>query len=413
MRLLYDLSIALYQAAIVVAAAFSNKARLIVQGRLDTKNKLSYLSFSKPVIWFHAASLGEFEQGRPIIEGIKRRYPDRLIVLTFFSPSGYEVRKNYSFADYVFYLPGDTHRNAKFFIEKIKPEMAFFIKYEFWYHYLKTLNQKNVPVYGVSVIFRKQQPFFRWYGKWFCKMLSFYTRFYLQDEKSVALYLSLGYKNAIVCGDTRFDRVAEIAASSKEVEIARQFVGKSKKVIVAGSTWPKDEAIIAHYINNHPDVKLILAPHEVHEEHILKLESLFQVPMFRYTHAPAGVGDFQVMLVNTIGLLSSIYRYGSVAYIGGGFGKGIHNTLEAATYNMPVLFGPRYKKFKEAVDLVENGGGIAISGYDQFDEQLTAFYGNAEELQNCGEKAGAYVDSMRGATDIIMEEVFGKENREE
>ena len=410
MKYVYNFGIFLYRVVINIVAIFGGKAKLLVAGRRETKRKLSYLKFTKPVIWFHAASLGEFEQGRPIIEAIKRRFPDRSILLTFFSPSGYEVRKNYSFADYVLYLPGDTKHNASYFVEKINPEMVFFIKYEFWYYYLKTLKQKNIPVYGISVIFRRDQPFFKWYGKWFRQILTFYTHLYLQDAKSFILFKKLGFDHGTVCGDTRFDRVVEIASTSKQVEIAQKFVENCNKVIVAGSTWYKDEVILARYINRHPNIKLILVPHEVHEEHILKLESLFNVPMFRYTHAPLGVGDFQVMLVNTIGLLSSLYRYGNIAYIGGGFGKGIHNTLEAATFGMPVIFGPNYKKFKEAVDLIELGGGYSINSYDQFDGVITNFFGDETHIKQVGTKASDYVNSMSGATEIIMNEVFKEEN---
>lgn len=407
MRLLYNFGIGLFNVIVHLASLFNEKAKLLVKGRSETIKKLEYLSFTKPVIWFHAASLGEFEQGRPIIESIKKRFPDRVILLTFFSPSGYEVRKNYSFADYVLYLPGDTNRNAHYFINKIKPEMAFFIKYEFWYHYLRTLNERNIPVYGISVIFRKHQPFFKWYGVWFKKMLSFYTKLYLQDKKSEELYNQIGYTNCEVCGDTRFDRVLEISESIKDIEIARRFVDNCNKVIVAGSTWVKDEILIARYINQHPDVKIIIAPHEVHEEHVLKLESLFHVPKFRYTQAPHNVEDFQVMVVNTIGLLSSLYRYGNIAYIGGGFGKGIHNTLEAATFGMPVIFGPKFKKFKEAVDLIEVGGGYSVSNYDALDEQLVALFRDDTSLVESGNSAVGYVKSMSGATKIIMKEVFG------
>lgn len=406
MRLLYNIGLIAYQILIHLAALFNHKARLLVHGRRDTMKKLSYMRFTKPVIWFHAASLGEFEQGRPVIEAIKKQFPDKQILLTFFSPSGYEVRKNYSMADHIFYLPGDSPRNAARFIDTIKPEMAFFIKYEFWFHYLSALKKRNIPIYGISVIFREHQPFFKWYGKWFRQILGCYSKFYLQDQKSLDLYKRAGYDNAVVCGDTRFDRVWEIASLSREVEIARKFTQGCDKVIVAGSTWPKDEILLAKYINTHPNVKLIIAPHEVHDEHILKLESLFSVPHFRYTQAPHGVENFRVMVLNTIGMLSSIYRYGSVAYVGGGFGKGIHNTLEAATYSTPVVFGPNHKKFKEAIDLIHVGGGFTINNYDDLNDYFTQFFSNPEFLIQSGEKAGEYVNSMRGATELIMSEVF-------
>lgn len=413
MRLIYDLGLVLYQLLIHVAALFNPKARLLVQGRRDTMNKLEYMRFTKPVIWFHAASLGEFEQGRPVIEAIKKQYPDKQILLTFFSPSGYEVRKNYSMADHVFYLPGDSPRHAAKFIDTVKPEMAFFIKYEFWFHFLNALKTRNIPVYGISVIFREHQPFFKWYGGWFRKILGCYTKFYLQDQKSYDLFKQAGYNNGVVCGDTRFDRVWEIASQSREVEIVRKFTQGCDKVIVAGSTWMKDEQLLARYINTHPNVKLIIAPHEIHEEHINRIESLFRVPLFRYTQAPHGVEDFKVMVVNTIGLLSSIYRYGSVAYVGGGFGKGIHNTLEAATYSTPVVFGPNYKKFKEANDLIDVGGGFTINNYDELNDVFTRFFSDPNYLIASGEKAGEYVNSMRGATDLIVKEVFEQTHQQE
>jgi 3-deoxy-D-manno-octulosonic-acid transferase len=406
MRIFYNLGVLLYQLMVSVAAIFNHKAKLLVEGRRDTMNKLSYMRFNKPVIWFHAASLGEFEQGRPLIESIKKLNPDKLILLTFFSPSGYEVRKNYSFADYVFYLPGDTAKNASLFIDAVKPEKAFFIKYEFWYHYLHALHQRQIPVYGVSVILREHQPFFKWYGAWFRQILGFYTKFYLQDNKSLDLLQKAGYSHGEVCGDTRFDRVYEIVSSSREVEIAKQFVGDCSKVIVAGSTWLKDELLLARYVNTHPNVKLILVPHEVHEEHILKTESLFKVPMFRYTQAPHGAENFRVMIVNTIGLLSSLYRYGNIAYIGGGFGKGIHNTLEAATFSKPVVFGPNYKKFKEANDLIAVGSGFSIKNFDELNDQFTMFFSDGELVATAGQKSFEYVNSMRGATKTIMEQVF-------
>lgn len=407
MRLIYNLGVRLYQLMITIAALFNNKAKLLVNGRKETMDKLSYMRFDKPVIWFHAASLGEFEQGRPLIESIKKSHPDKLILLTFFSPSGYEVRKNYSMADYVFYLPSDTAQNAKKFIDAVKPEMAFFIKYEFWFHYLSALKKRQIPVYGVSVIFREHQPFFRWYGAWFRQILGFYTKFYLQDKKSLELLNQAGYSHAQVCGDTRFDRVFEIVSSCRDIAIAQRFVANCPKTIVAGSTWFKDEQHLARFVNENRDVKLILVPHEVHEEHIAKTETLFSVAVFRYTQAPNNVGIYNVMIVNTVGLLSSLYRYGKVTYIGGGFGKGIHNTLEAATFSKPVIFGPNYKKFKEANDLIDRGCGFSINNYDGLKDNLNTLLTNDELLNATGEKAFEYVSSMRGATSTIMREVFG------
>jgi 3-deoxy-D-manno-octulosonic-acid transferase len=406
MTLLYNFGIILYSIAIRLAAFFNPKAKLLVAGRKQAVDSFKKLTNIEGVIWFHVASLGEFEQGRPLIEAIKKKYPEKKILLTFFSPSGYEVRKNFALADYIYYLPSDNPSNASLLLDTFKPTMAFFVKYEFWYHYLKALHQRNIPVYGVSVIFREHQPFFKWYGGWYRQILGFYKRFYLQDELSLQLLMKAGYNQAVVCGDTRFDRVAEIAANSKDDETARRFTEGCSKVIIAGSTWYKDEQLLAGYLNANEDVKLVLVPHEVHDEHVAKAEVLFTVPVFRYTNAPEDVENYRVMIINTIGLLSSIYKYGQVAYIGGGFGAGIHNTLEAATYSMPVVFGPRYHKFKEAVDLIEKEGGFTVSDYFELSRQMDALLNSPTHLNECGQSAGTYVKSMCGATDLIMKELF-------
>jgi len=406
MILFYKLGIFLYSTAIRVASLFNHKAKLLLDGRRAALRAFRNHEGVKDVIWFHVASLGEFEQGRPLMEAIKKQNPDKKILLTFFSPSGYEVRKHYALADYIYYLPSDSAANAKLLIDTFNPSMAFFVKYEFWYYYLKALHQRNIPVYGVSVIFREHQPFFKWYGGWYRKILGFYKRFYLQDNLSLQLLNRAGYQNGIVCGDTRFDRVKEIAANSKDDEIARRFTHGCSKVIVAGSTWFKDEQLLAGYVNTNPDVKLILVPHEIHEEHVTKAEKLFEGSVFRYTQIPEDVESCNVMIINTMGLLSSIYKYGHVAYIGGGFGTGIHNTLEAATYSMPVVFGPRYQKFKEAVDLIEVEGGFSVSDYYEFNVQMGQLLNNPGLLKESGERAGKYVQSMCGATRVIMDELF-------
>lgn len=407
MTLLYNVGIAAFSGLIKIVSPFNTKARLLSEGRKDTKRQQLDISEKGKVVWIHAASLGEFEQGRPVIEAIKKEHSDYKVVLTFFSPSGYEVRKNYDLADYVLYLPSDTRRNAEWFIDTIRPEKVFFIKYEFWYHYLKTLKRKRVPVYGVSMIFRKDQPFFKWYGRWFINMLSAFVKFYVQDEDSGKLLSKIGFDNYSVSGDTRFDRVRDIANESEYVVLAKKFAGDSKKIIVAGSTWGPDEDVLINYIQNvNKDVKLIIAPHEIHEEHIKQIVSKLNVPFFRYTSPVDNIESARVMIVDTIGMLSAIYKYGNVAYIGGGFGKGIHNTLEAATYSMPVFFGPKYRKFKEAVDLIEINGGFTFKEVEEFNKQIEELWADESLLKSVSENAGNYVTKMCGATKQIMDEVF-------
>ena len=404
--LFYSLGIFLYGLAILLAVPFNAKARLLWTGRRRVWNDLRHYINNNRCIWIHAASLGEFEQGRPLIEALRSQYPNRKIVLTFFSPSGFEVRKNYPLADLVCYLPADSFFNARRFIRLLNPEMVFFVKYEFWYFYLTELKRQNIPVYGVSVIFRADQMFFKWYGGWFRKILNSFTHFYLQDQVSADLLKSRGYSNYTVAGDTRFDRVAKIAASSGSDELTQRFA-KGARVIVAGSSWEPDEALLIDYINRAPeDVKLILVPHEIGEEHIRQISKQLEVPYFLYKKAPFDPENYRVMVVNTIGLLSSIYKYGQVAYIGGGFGKGIHNTLEAATYGMPVLWGPNYHKFKEARDLLSCGAGFVVADQEALDTQLDALLNNQDLCAQAGNNAKQYVAGMCGATDQIISDLF-------
>jgi 3-deoxy-D-manno-octulosonic-acid transferase len=409
MELLYNLGINLYSLALTIAAPFNIKATQLHKGRGETWEKLKAFTSDTDVAWVHCASLGEFEQGRPLIEAIRKEKPELKIVLTFFSPSGFEVRKNYNMADVVVYLPADTAANAKRFLKTVKPAMAIFIKYEFWYNYLTALKNAKIPVYSVSSIFRDNQVFFKWYGGWFRNMLKTITRFYVQDKKSGALLETIDIKNYVVAGDTRFDRVAAIADSAADVPVAREFAEQGK-VIVAGSSWPADEAILADYINNSlNEVKLIIAPHEVHESHITQLIQRFKVPVMRYSDANNTKDvECRVLIIDTIGLLSAIYRYGSIAYIGGGFGKGIHNTLEAATYGMPVIFGPNYKRFKEAVDLIEVGGGFCISSLDDFSKIMNTLWNanSTAALEKSGTASKNYVQSMCGATPMVLKDLF-------
>ncbi|WP_430812757.1 MULTISPECIES: 3-deoxy-D-manno-octulosonic acid transferase [unclassified Carboxylicivirga] len=407
MTLLYNLGIAAYSALIKLATPFNAKARLLNEGRKESMERIKSLQLKGKVVWIHAASLGEFEQGRPIIEKIKEQHPDYKVVLTFFSPSGYEVRKNFALADHILYLPADTRRNASVLINSVNPEKVFFVKYEFWYHYLKTLSARNIPVYGVSMIFRKEQAFFKSYGSWFRKMLSAFTKFYVQDEVSGDLLKSIGYSNYSIAGDTRFDRVRDIAAESNDFDIVRKFVDEAKQVVVAGSTWGPDEDILMDYIQDvNKEVKLIIAPHEIHKEHIQQIEARLKVPYFKYTDAEKASSDARVLIINTIGMLSSIYKYGHVAYIGGGFGVGIHNTLEAATYGMPVIFGPNYRKFKEARDLIECKGGYSIKNAADFNLLIEGLWADPSSLAQASKQAKDYVDSMCGATNLILQELF-------
>jgi 3-deoxy-D-manno-octulosonic-acid transferase len=410
MLLFYNIGIFLFRMCVGIASLFNARAAYLQKGWQSNWDQLKKADLTGEVIWVHCASLGEFEQGRPVIEAIRKERPECRIVLTFFSPSGYEVRKNYALADVVVYLPADTQSNARRFIRAINPKMVFFVKYEYWFHYFRELKRMNVPLYSISSIFREGQIFFKWYGGWFRKILGFVTRFYVQDERSGNLLRSIGLNDYIVAGDTRFDRVRAIVSAAVDVPVAAAF-SEGVKVLVAGSTWPDDEAILASFINKIPaKVRIIIAPHEVHESHITQLEKRFNVPVARYSKLNGALPSHEtrVLIIDTIGLLSSVYRYGSIAYIGGGFGKGIHNTLEAATYGMPVVFGPNYRKFKEAVDLIETGGGFSIKSEGDFLKVITSlWFGESDNaLVASGQASKEYVESMCGATPLILNELI-------
>jgi 3-deoxy-D-manno-octulosonic-acid transferase len=408
MRLLYSLIIRLYIIGIYLFSLFDKKAGLWLAGRKGIFKKLDEAINGKDkILWFHAASLGEFEQGRPVMEAIRKSHPGYKIMLTFFSPSGYEIRKNYQGADYVFYLPIDIKRNAVHFINKVKPLKVFFIKYEYWYHYLKTLNDKKIPVYLVSAIFRKKQIFFRWYGSWYRKMLNYFTHIFVQNDDSLQLLNQYGLEHASKSGDTRFDRVAEIARQTRPIETAEKFCNRQTTVI-CGSTWEKDEELIIKYINQSgSQLKFIIAPHEIHQSHVSKIISALKRPYVRFSEAnPGQLSEKQVMIIDNIGMLSSLYKYGQWAYIGGGFGAGIHNILEAATFRLPVVFGPNYGKFKEAVDLVHLQGAFSISGYADLTGIFNSFLGDKDMRQKSGDIAGKYVIDNQGATSVIMKKVF-------
>jgi 3-deoxy-D-manno-octulosonic-acid transferase len=389
MHLLYDLGIRFYFLMIWLVSPFNRKARQWIRGRRGLLDKIrSTIDPDLPLIWFHCSSLGEFEQGRPIMEGLRNRDPGRKILLTFYSPSGYEIRKDYQGADFVFYLPLDTGRNAKRFISHLNLEKAYFIKYEFWYHMLKQLKTNNIPAYLVSGTFRKEQVFFRSWGKWFRNILNCFDHIFVQQQSSLDLLESIGMQHVSLAGDTRFDRVRAIVQGSEKDARFMSFTG-SGPVVVAGSTWPPDEALLVRYINRTDrQVKWIVAPHEIHESGIVRLSGQIMKTVQRYTSlTESELPQTEVIIVDTIGLLYSLYQYGSVAYIGGGFGKGIHNTLEAATFGLPVIFGPKYRKFQEAVNLVAAGAAFPVEDYAEFEGVLSGLLDDANQLRNAGRAA--------------------------
>lgn len=410
MVLFYSIGIRFYYLLILFFSLFNKKAKLWVVGRRDWLNNLkSAISPNYPVAWFHCASLGEFEQGRPLIEAYRESHPGHRILLTFFSPSGYEVRKNYAGADYVFYLPLDTAQNAKRFLGVVKPSIAVFVKYEFWYHHLIQLKRSNVPMYVVSAIFRPNQVFFKWYGTWYRKVLVGFNHIFVQNTASVSLLQSIGISHSTAAGDTRFDRVYETAQKAEKIAVLNEFCN-GHRVLVAGSTWPKDEELIVSFMKTAPpDVKLVIAPHEIDRPRIDRLIEQIGLSSERLTHVrESNLAYARVMVIDTIGVLSSAYSYANIAYIGGGFGTGIHNTLEPATFGVPVLFGPNYHKFREARELVDIGAGISISNAEEFSEQLNKLLSNPNEMKDRGIAAREYIEENIGATDRILGELKPK-----
>lgn len=406
--LFYNLAIYLYALIVRIISPFHKKAKKMIIGHKQTYKTLRQkVDPDAKYIWFHAASLGEFEQGRPIIEAIKAKHPEYSILLTFFSPSGYEVRKDYPLADIICYLPFDKKRNVKKFLKLVHPEMAIFIKYEFWYNYVNQLSKRNIPVYMVSAIFRPSQVFFKWYGEDMRRLLKKYTCICVQDEASASLLKGIDITNIEVCGDTRFDRVLDIKENAKQLSLIEAFQRKAsdekERIIVAGSTWPKDEDVIIPYFNMNTDLKMIIAPHEINEAHLKYIESNLQRPHIRYSQAiPAMMGDYDCLIIDSIGLLSSIYRYACIAYVGGGFGVGIHNILEAAVYDIPVIFGPNFKKFREAQQLIEQGGAYSISDFESFRGLMDEFLQYDGTLTTTGQHAGNYVRANSGVVDNVM-----------
>mgnify|MGYP003287067161 FL=1 len=407
---MYELFIILYNIGVWVASFFSKKVRTMWKGEHRTFRVLrEKIDPNAMYIWFHAASLGEFEQGRPIMEAIRREHPGYKILLTFFSPSGYEVRKNYDGADVVVYLPIDTKRNVRRFLRLTNPVMAFFIKYEFWSNYLHMLKEHHVPTFSVSSIFRPNQIFFRAYGKGYGKVLDCFTHFFVQNEESRDLLKSIGIDCVSVTGDTRFDRVLQIRDAGKSLPIVENFVGGTAEdrphVFIAGSSWPPDEDIFIKYFNEHREWKLIIAPHVIGDDHMKQILGKLERKTVRYTEATTeNVVGAECLIIDCFGLLSSIYRYADVTYVGGGFGVGIHNVLEAAVWGKPVIFGPNNKNFQEAQGLLKAGGGFEITSYDDFVGVMRKL-ADDKALEQSRERAGGFVESLAGATRQIMKEV--------
>lgn len=403
MRLFYTWGIYCYRFAIGVASLFNVKAKSWITGRRKLFKLLAEQKEINGSIWFHAASLGEFEQGRPIIEKIKEYHPEKKILLTFFSPSGFEIRKNYEYADFVLYLPLDTIRNAQRFIKLSKPSMVFFVKYEFWFNFLHILKKNNVPTFLISGIFRKEQHFFKWYGKWFRKQLRVFDAFFVQNHESLSLLKNIGFENAILSGDTRYDRVYQISQNPKKFPLIEKFCD-AQKVVVAGSTWSEDEDLLAQYIKENKGVRFIIAPHNTDEWHIQQIQNKIQLPSIRYSKLDEeNVNKYNVLIIDSIGILAHLYQFAHIAYIGGGFGKGIHNVLEAATFNKPIVFGPKYHKFYEAKQLVEVQAAFSVNNYEQLRYSLNLLIEDKAFYNTSSQNALKIVEQNIGATQKIME----------
>jgi len=406
MYFLYNIVVTLVQFLLRIIAIFNSKISLFVKGRKETFFKLKQaISKNDDVFWFHCASLGEFEQGRPIIERIKKENPKLKIVVTFFSPSGYEVRKNYKIADVVCYLPLDTKKNVQLFLDIIHPELAFFVKYEFWPNYLKELKKRNIKTLLISGIFRENQVFFKFYGSWMRKSLKAFTQFFVQDENSKRLLNSINFNNVKLSGDTRFDRVFEITNQNNELKFINEFKNNSK-VLVAGSTWKDDEIMLVNYINKESlnNEKFIIAPHNIHPQDIQKLKNEIKKSVVLYSEMKGkNLQDFQVFIVDTIGILTKIYSYATIAYVGGGYTKtGVHNVLEPATFGVPIIIGPNYNKFKEAVELVESKSCFVANNSEKLSLHLKKIFLQNETRELAGNTAKKYVEERTGATAKIL-----------
>lgn len=394
---------------IKMASIRHKKARLLVQGQANTFQYLKeHLDSETPYIWIHVSSLGEFEQGRPLIEKIRAEHPEKRILLTFFSPSGYEVRKNYDKVDAVCYLPIDTLGNTRQFLDLVRPSMAIFVKYEFWGNYLSELKRRNVPTYIISAIFRPGQSFFKPWGGMFRKMLGCFTHLYVQNEESKRLLESIGITQVTIAGDTRFDRVAHVRDQAQTFPVIESMTRDCPFTLVMGSSWPADEDVVLPYFNSHPEMKLIIAPHEFDDERLRALLDRIKRPAALYSDTDeAQASQLDCLVINCFGILSSVYRYGQMAYVGGGFGSGIHNVNEAAVYGIPVAFGPKFDKFPEASDLIAIGGGFTVRTAEQFAAVMDKLTTSPEILKRSSDTAGRYIESHLGATECIYQDLFG------
>ena len=403
---MYSLGINIIAGLVRIVALFNAKSQAFVNGRSKIFSRLenAFQNEHSPIAWVHCASLGEFEQGRPVIEQFRKEFPGFKILLTFFSPSGYEVRKDYKQADYIFYLPWDTFANAKRFIKITKPKIALFIKYEFWHNYTQALTKENIPLLSISCIFREDQIFFKSYGGWFRSTLKKFDHFFVQNEKSDHLLKSLGIQNITIAGDTRFDRVNEVIKNFKEIQIANEFKG-SDNAMVVGSCWSEDLELLAPHINGSSGkLKFIIAPHEINESFLSEIETALNVKTIRYSQVKENVNEFDVLIIDNVGMLSSLYRYGEFAFIGGGFGKGLHNILEAACYGIPIFFGNKnYRKFQEATDLIMRGGAFDVSDYADFKSKYELLINRPENYLLACEVTKSYVEENIGATQKVID----------
>ena len=403
----YNIAIAIYAILVRLVSLWNPKAKAWVVGRKDIFARMrAVIGKEDKVVWVHSASLGEFEQGRPIIERIREEYPDYKILLTFFSPSGYEIRKDYKGADYIFYLPVDTVSNVRKFLDITHPEVAIFVKYEFWLNMLAELRRRSIRTFVVSAIFRRNSIFFKPYGAMWCRALKTFETMFVQDENSKCLLAELGFENVVVAGDTRFDRVARIAQSAKRVDVVEEFKGESR-LFVAGSTWGPDEEILLQLVNDNPDIKFVIAPHEMEEGRIRHILDVVKGGAVRYTQREGvDLASKQVLVLDTIGILSSVYGSAVWSYIGGGFGVGIHNTLEAATFALPIAFGPNYLKFKEAVDMVALGVATSVANYEELKAWFEPLRDDAKRLAEVSLAAKEYTTKHQGATETIVKSLF-------
>lgn len=408
MLLFYNICMVLYAHIIAAISPWNTKAKQWSDGRRNIFDRMAkQMSKEDRIVWMHVASLGEFEQGRPVLEQIRKQYPHYKILLTFFSPSGYEVRKNYTGADYIFYLPSDTPHNVNRFLDIAHPEIAIFVKYEIWHNYLRQLKARGTRSFLISAIFRPKSIFFRSYGFWWRQSLDCFEQLFVQNEESRKLLHSIGFDNVIIAGDTRFDRVAAIAKAAQKIDIIEQFKGESK-LFVAGSTWGADEDILQRLIDNNPDIKFLIAPHEMDEDRINKIIANSSRGAVRYTacNESSDLSSAQVFILDTVGLLAGAYSYATWSYIGGGFGVGIHNTLEAATFGLPIAFGPNYHKFKEARDMVALGAATKVESAEELEAWFNPLRDNAEKLAHASSAAKDYTTKNQGATSLIMKIIF-------